>query len=362
MKRKIFSVIFVLIVSISISCVTPAMASNINFVNESNVTVDIPSSDQLEPRSVTPYLWKAAFKLTKWVIVKADNLFFNREPTIIDKGVNWAASSSGSVAFGNGSDKARRVKFTNKVTTTHNMLDAFAQTSVTGWLDTITVFIENSKGNEVNGGQVTHNQHIFTDNNVPIDTYTTYYVYGGNRKWDCWFYQYDFSEEYKNSRAVNADIDMVYNPATQKSYVIPSDAFAMNTINLLPQGNEILTSQDLVNEFQDEKLSCSVNRMKNYNIGDSVYVKDNIADLVYDDDKNTTVMYFGSTEESCFFWPFAGDLRRRFNIGDEITFKFNVVEEYSTDEYTFETLDYFLESYDLINQGTAANIDDYLVR
>lgn len=49
-------------------------------------------------------------------------------------------------------------------------------------------------------------------------------------------------------------------------------------------------------------------------------------------------------------------------MNDELTFKFTVVEEYATDEYSFETLDYFLASYDLIAEGLAADIEDYLVR
>ncbi len=52
--------------------------------------------------------------------------------------------------------------------------------------------------------------------------------------------------------------------------------------------------------------------------------------------------------------------RCQINVNDELTF--NVVEEYATSGYSFETLDYFLESYDLIAEGAAANIEDYLVR
>lgn len=174
---------------------------------------------------------------------------------------------------------------------------------------------------------------------------------------------------------------MVYNPVTQKSYIIPLEdgfgtlrsnalSFNLDTNNYIGSigdftttvTDKVLTSQDLVNEFQDNKLNMSVNRLKNYNVGDTVYVRDTIADLVYDVDKDTTVMYFGQSEDSCFEWPFAGDLRKQFNIGDELTFKFSVVEEYSTNAYTFETLDYFLDSYDLMDEGTAANIDTYLMR
>ena len=49
------------------------------------------------------------------------------------------------------------------------------------------------------------------------------------------------------------------------------------------------------------------------------------------------------------------------NEEDELPFRFNVLEEYSTSEYSFETLDYILESYDLIAEDAAINIKNYLV-
>ena len=49
-------------------------------------------------------------------------------------------------------------------------------------------------------------------------------------------------------------------------------------------------------------------------------------------------------------------------IGQAVIMLFKVVEEYASGNYSFETLDYFLESYGLIAEGTAANIEDYLVK
>ena len=46
---------------------------------------------------------------------------------------------------------------------------------------------------------------------------------------------------------------------------------------------------------------------------------------------------------------------------DELTFKFKIVEEYATEDYTFETLNYFLDSYDLLDNDSAADIDNYLL-
>ena len=363
MKRKIISLL--LAAALSISCALPTMASsadiqelNANQSSPSTIGEEVPNSS-----NAVQYLWKIAFKAAKWVLVKADSALFNRDPQLIDNGGNWVASSSGDVTFGNGNDDIRRVKFTTNVSTAYNHLDVFAQAPITGWLDTITIFIEDSSGTEVYGGQVTHNQHILTSYNIPLDTYTIYYVDSDSGKWDCWIYRYDFTADYTRN-ATPSDTayssDVVYNPDTQKSYIIPSDALSPK--NGTAKSSNSLTAQNLVDEFYDSQKNCSVNRMKNYNIGDTIYVSDVVTNLKYDTETNVSTVYFGNTTEGSFAWPFAGDLRTQINVNDTLTFKFKVVEEYATGDYSFETLDYFLESYNLIENGSAANIDNYLVR
>lgn len=349
----------------AISCTVPAMATDEMDSNESATLIAEKEFVEGEdaPASVVQYFWKAAFIAAKWVVVKVDNTLFNRNPQIVNPGGNWVASSSGDVSFGNGNNDVRRVKFTTTVSNSHNHLDVFAQTGITGWLETITIFMENSSGNEVNGGQVTHNQHIYTSYNLPLDTYTTYYVCSSNQEWDCWIYRYDFSADYAKSTAAfdtpSYASNMVYNPETQKSYIIPSDTAVSSSRSAT--SDNILTAQDLVDEFYDDLQDCSVNRLKSFDVNDTIFVTDVVTDLKYDESTNTTKLYFGNTTNGSFSWPFAGDLRSQITVNDELTFKFCVVEEYATGKYSFETLDYFLESYDLIAKGTAANIQDYLV-
>lgn len=246
------------------------------------------------------------------------------------------------------------------------MLDVFAQTSVTGWLQKISIFIEDSRGREIKGGQVTHNQHLNTSKNLALGTYTTYYVYNNSRKWDCWIYQYDFRNSAKSTISSihneTLDMDRIYNPATNKSYVVPIDNGKTKSMKSFKENTRDLTAQELFDEFQDDKLNLSVNRLKNYNVGDEIYVKDIIVDLKYDKNTDVTEMHFGNTQDGAFVWPFAGDLRKKLKAGDIAKFKFKVIEEFATNDYTFETLDYFLESYDHMDTETIANIEDYIVR
>lgn len=342
-----------------LSMITPILAPTVAFARVEREEV---TSNDIQRAG--EYGWKAFFKAVKWLIVRADNKSFSRSPVTIDKGGNWAASSSGTVAFGNKNTEVRRVKFTTKVSTRNNKLDVFAQTSPTGWLKKITIFIENSAGREIEGGQVTHNQHIFTNSNLPLGSYTTYYVFNGSRNWDCWIYQYDFTGTRSSMRTMMNDdvekVDTVFNPETNKSYILPKDNSSTGIVRTYALGEETLNAQNLFDEFKDDELNLFVNRLKNYNIDDDLYVEDVITDLKYDN--GVTEVYFGNTEDGPFIWPFAGDLRDRLKVGEIAKFKFKVVEEFATKGYVFETLDYFLESYDHINLGTAANIDDFLVR
>ena len=362
MKKRLVALIMVLASTVSLT--TSGFAANVNcksdqFTSATEYAYNTDTETNVNSARVK-FPWKAAFKVIKWVLVKVNNESFTRIPTIIDEGGNWVASSSGDVKFGNGKDDVRRMKFTTKIDYSNNKLDVFAQTDMTGWLSKITIFIEDSSGEEEVGGQVTHNQHIYTSSNLPTDTYNTYYVYSGSNKWDCWIYRYDFRTR---ASGTGSDMigDMVYNPKNQKSYVIPSDNFGASELKKTTRTSSTLTAQDLFDEFWDEELKCSVNQLKHYNIGDDVVVKDVVYEVAYDSDKDVTTLQFGNTSEGSCEWPFAGDLRERIKVGDELTFKFKIVEEYATEDYTFETLNYFLDSYDLLDNDSAADIDNYLL-
>ena len=358
-NKKLYQKIISIFLSVTILCSLSLTAS-----------ASTPESTSLNGVNSTSasLLWKAAFKVIPWVLVRLDDSTFDRDPTIKEGG-NWVATSSGDVSFGNGQSDVIRAKFTNNISVSHNRLDVFAQTSVTGWLEKISIFIEDSSGNQVEGGQVTHNQHILTDSNLDLDTYTAYFVYNKNRKWDCWVYRYDFTADYSRSNdtiesynKAYHDTGLVYDPYENKSYIIPSDSGIEDKISTYSNNSKAeLTAQDLVNEFHDDKLNCSVNRMKNYDINDIIYVTDVVNGLEYDSSKNITTLYFGNTTDGTFSWPFSGDLREQISVNDELTFRFGVVEEYEANGYSFETLDYFLESYDLLKDNSAANIQNYLV-
>lgn len=311
--------------------------------------------------------WAYAFKAVKWVVTLIDNNSFYRTPV---KAKPWGdfgvASSSGHVYFGPNSTEAKRVKFKNNVAVKYNTFDAFAETSVSGWLENLTIFIENSSGTQIAGGQVGHNQHVTTKFLTPKETYTTYYVYNKRRKWDCWIIRYDHRNNISGASTLTAQKkdgttgDFVYNPLQKKHYLIPS--YTKDLVSLYSKNgvneDSILTANELVDQFYDPQLKCSVNQLKNYNIGDNLFVEDNIVKTEYNRKHDYTTIYFGS-EKDPFIWYFKGDLRSAYPTGKKAKFKFKVVEEYSDGVHTFETLDLFKDSFNLKKSGQKPKIEDY---
>lgn len=157
--------------------------------------------------------------------------------------------------------------------------------------------------------------------------------------------------------------DSVYNQKTNKSYQIPSETrnelFRKKSNN---SNNNVLTAQELFDEFYDKDLNCSVYSMQNFNIGDTIFVEDKIIELKYNEDNDSTKLYFGKTTEGPFKWIFAGDLRGKIKVGDSIKFKFKVVEEFANEEYTFETLDYFNDWHMLKLENRIPDISKYIIK
>ena len=175
MKRLIISIITIL--ALSFSLFTPARAADVEYMRDSNDNFgEMMDYEQSLVDSVNAkFPWKSVFKAVKWVLVKGSNALYYRSPTIIDEGGNWVASSSGSVSFGNGSDDIRRVRFTNKIDTKNNKLDLFAQAPPGHWLQKISIFVDDSSGDEVVGKIVTHNQHVYTSSNLPYGLLCPYW-------------------------------------------------------------------------------------------------------------------------------------------------------------------------------------------
>lgn len=115
---------------------------------------------------------------------------------------------------------------------------------------------------------------------------------------------------------------------------------------------------ELSYQFYDEEYDTYVNDLKDYTVGDVVYFKDRIKNMIYNESENSTTFEFddnGYTIE----WKFNGNLMNDYHVNDFLELKFNVVQDYSSNGYIFENIDYIHDGWNLNN--SYPNIDDYLV-
>mgnify|MGYP001198471124 FL=1 len=119
---------------------------------------------------------------------------------------------------------------------------------------------------------------------------------------------------------------------------------------------------ELYDQFYDSQLDDFVYSLKDASINDIVYVSDIINEIYYDAEHERTIFEF-ITQFGVAKWPFDGNLTLKYSKGDTIKFKFEVVNEYSTERIKFENIDYFKKAYaKLDDKAITLNINDYIAK
>ena len=104
---------------------------------------------------------------------------------------------------------------------------------------------------------------------------------------------------------------------------------------------KLLSMEDLRREFFDEKTGMMIHESLHFLPGDTIYVEDDIDEILYDEEENSTYLGFfveDGFQESVLF---KGDLRERFADGTSkrVNFKFQVKPILSFSD-RFQILDY----------------------
>lgn len=148
-----------------------------------------------------------------------------------------------------------------------------------------------------------------------------------------------------------------------KSYVLPSDAVvSVNSLGQTQSGwCEVLSVEGLYDQFWDEGLQTHVMRLADYDIDDTIIVRDTIGAITYEPEKNRSILEF-NTKYGTAYWPFDGDLTDTYHAGDAVSFQFSVVEEYAAGQYTFESIDYFQNALEKLEDATVTLcVEDYVI-
>ena len=156
---------------------------------------------------------------------------------------------------------------------------------------------------------------------------------------------------------------IVMTPDGNKQYTLPTDSVINAAYGETFTNTAYMMSvEELYDQFWDENLKTHVMRLKDYGVGDSIQVCDTISAVKYEPDKDRTILEF-LTKYGTAYWPFDGDLTEEYRAGDEVSFQFQVVKEYDTGSYIFESLDYFQAALNkLDNPEMSLYIADYIAR
>lgn len=180
---------------------------------------------------------------------------------------------------------------------------------------------------------------------------------------ETWSTQVTLYDNYAPTTRNQMNDDIIIDWQNNKYYTIPSEThmvkerYRQHSI----RNNNTMTVGELYNEFWDESLSDFVYSVKSYDAGDEIIISDVIKDISYDEEKNRSVLEF-ETEYGMACWPFDGNLLSQFKAGDRVAFEFQVVNEFASQGYTFENINYFSIAVEkLYNSNINLNIYDYLL-
>jgi hypothetical protein len=153
-----------------------------------------------------------------------------------------------------------------------------------------------------------------------------------------------------------------------KTYITKDNIYMEPSINHkilnLLKNNELINKPldiDMLSEqIYDKELNRFVYSFKDFNVGDKILFSNNIERIYFDSNENATFFILKSVDDQNVKWAFTGDLTKNYKVGDKLQLEFKVIEKYSDQNITFETLDFIEDGLERIKNQTYPDINDYL--
>jgi len=336
------------------------------------------SQKLLKESSICENLKVPWFKVAWKIIHYTGNQWFDRNP-VYKEFDSYQYISSGDIGFNNGTYGAR-ASHKVEISDNHRKIDAFAQTNWTNWLDKIVISIDDSNGNDIVSKSVTHNQHLYyrTIDDSPTGEWKVSYLEEDKNSWDLWLFLWDtdvYSKSYSNIKA-SQNVEMMdlknNKKIMAKIYITKNNIYMEPSVNHknfnLLKNNELINNKPLnikmlTEQIYDKSLNRFVYCFKDFNIGDKILFSNNIEQIYFDSNENATFFILRSVDNNeSVKWGFTGDLTKNYRIGDKLELEFEVIEKYSDESITFETLDYIEDGLEKINNQSYPDINDYLLQ
>ena len=366
MKRlSAFVLSCVLIVSLTLPtfAMSPEVHSDAGVAQEMRASID----------------WKEwAKKVIMWIIKQVDDAVYYKE-SIKTVESDFIELSPGTIKFNedrNGpaasidivANSGYRIR-EGKISHPDMTISVSASCSfLTGLLNTIAVMLISPNADIVINQTLGMNGSALyaVNTTAKMGTYKATFTVNEKQKWTPSVRLYDDAAP-SSTRTAGMETfsagQIVMTPDGNKQYMLPTDS-VINVVCGETFTNTIymMSVEELYDQFWDENLKTHVMRLKDYGVGDSIKVRDTISAVKYEIDKDRTILEF-LTKYGTAYWPFDGGLTEEYRAGDEASFQFQVVEEYNTGSYIFESLDYFQAALNkLDNPEMPLYIADYIAR
>ena len=312
--------------------------------------------------------WKAWIAKALWYIAKAGSSAFYSSQPIKDETTQRVHLTTGAKTFNSG-DIGSSCYIDIPVESSYPVNMDITLTASTDFVNSffgkIAVVLRTPSGVEPIDGTLGHNGMTAYEikSSGQLGTYRARFTTTNKEKWNCGIILYNYNATGTYAMLIDdngKEKDIIINEDKQMYYIIPSDRHLENRIYYSEDSQEYSVS-NIYELYYDEDMKDFVYNFSNVSIGDKLKVTDTIKDVSYDSSNNRTIFKF-DTRFGEAIWPFDGDLTHQYSAGEEVSFIFEVVKEYQTDNYTFENLDYFQMAREkLDNADIALNIDDYIV-
>lgn len=322
----------------------------------------------IEPKALPTWVSWAKTAI-KWIVYKVDHAIYNVSASK-EEGANYIRVSSGSIDYNNGTNGSSSyidvVARSNFLSSGNPNLSISLSTScsfLTGLTDVMAVTLTNPSGSYVINTTLGMNgvTAYGVRSSSAQGNYRATYAVTKHQKWTATATVFDSNAPTTRSISNDAQGEMVIDWDGGKYYLIPSDEnVKLMSSGLVDKSECDMSVDELYEQFWDSGLENYTYELKGFSVGEGVGVTDTIVNMTYEADKNRTILEF-ATRRGNAYWPFDGNLTNLYSVGDQVSFAFNVVEEYSDGQYVFENLDYFQNAEEkLFDSDIQLDIKDYI--
>lgn len=285
-----------------------------------------------------------------FLVKKVDSSFYN-VPATTEAGEDYVQITPGTIAFNNGTNGGvAQINFT-VLSTGHHVI-TYANAPLSGFITLQKVNISVSKGASLLADKTVQATQWFSYRPSSTGDFNVRYTTTEKHKWTPYMtYRWDNGGLNPGQGKSIEDPELVQIP----SKTIDEETVLTNMITT-KEGNFFKPSKGHVNKFKtkrqltlkelnlqfyDEVLKTSVYKMKDFVNGDNVIMNDTVNSVEFNEDNNTSNIYFLSNEEPL---QFKGDLTNKYQNGDNLTLSFTVVP--LDDQYELNTINYIKDFYE----------------